>query len=100
VRRRPFRYHKAAESELEQAVAWYDQAREGLGAELLAAIEAKVDRILRAPERWPRIGRSRRAIVGRFPYVIVYRERPDGEIEIVAIAHTSRRQGYWGVREP
>jgi hypothetical protein len=37
-------------------------------------------------------------IVGRFPYVIVYRQHLDGEVEIVAVAHTSRRQNYWRLR--
>jgi hypothetical protein len=66
-----------------------------MGGEFLAAVDAKIGRILEAPERWPRVGRSQRVVVGRFPYVVVYRERRDGSIEIVAVAHTSRRQGFW-----
>ena len=92
------RYHEAAATELTGAAERYEQAREGLGREFLAAIDAKIDRILEAPERWLRVGRSRRLIVGRFPYVIVYRPSRDGEIEIVAVAHTSRKQNYWRLR--
>jgi len=30
----------------------------------------------------------------RFPYLIVFREM-DSEIQIIAVAHGRRRQGYW-----
>jgi hypothetical protein len=39
-------------------------------------------------------GLTRRALVARFPYQVVYRIRP-GEIVIVAVAHLKRRPGYW-----
>jgi hypothetical protein len=32
--------------------------------------------------------------VPRFPYRVVYRNRPD-EIVVVAVAHLRRRPGYW-----
>lgn len=44
----------------------------------------------------PRSGRlaHRRFTLTRFPYTIVYRMR-ETDVYIVAIAHTSRRPGYW-----
>jgi plasmid stabilization system protein ParE len=33
--------------------------------------------------------------VGRFRYIIYYGSRSPGVIEIFAIAHASRRPGYW-----
>ena len=42
-------------------------------------------------------GLTRRALVARFPYQLVYRIRP-AEIVIVAIAHLKRRPGYWKTR--
>ena len=41
--------------------------------------------------------KTRRALVPRFPYQVVYRLRPD-EIVIVAVAHLKRRPGYWKIR--
>lgn len=38
--------------------------------------------------------RTRRLLVGRFPYQVVYRLRAT-EIVIVAVAHLKRRPGYW-----
>jgi plasmid stabilization system protein ParE len=37
--------------------------------------------------------------VGQFPYLVVYTETPS-LIRIVAVAHTSRRPGYWRRRIP
>jgi len=40
---------------------------------------------------------ARRYVVPKFPYAIFYMERLD-DIRILAIAHTSRRPGYWKSR--
>ena len=40
---------------------------------------------------------TRRALLGRFPYFVVYRER-SRKIEIIAVAHAKRRPGYWARR--
>ena len=37
---------------------------------------------------------TRRAVFGKFPFAIIYRDMLD-EIQIIAVAHTSRRPGYW-----
>ena len=47
------------------------------------------------PEFWGLVGRGyRRKLLERFPYGIIYRIEGE-EILIVALAHTSRRPGYW-----
>lgn len=93
--RRRFRYHEKAEAELDEAAAWYDEQREGLGGEFIAAVDARIHQIVEAPKRWPLVAGSRRALITRFPYVIVYRQLDDGMIQIVAVAHERRRPGYW-----
>ena len=37
---------------------------------------------------------TQRYIMKRFPFVVVYRVAADG-IEVVAVAHGSRKPGYW-----
>jgi plasmid stabilization system protein ParE len=37
---------------------------------------------------------TRRMVLQRFPYVIVFRETAAG-VEIIAVAHGRRRPGYW-----
>ena len=86
---------RAAREELLQAVHYYEQEREGLGKSFLSVVQALAERLLDHPESGPIIFRDvRRAGVRRFRYDLVYRIRPDALI-IVAVAHHSRRPGYW-----
>ena len=87
-----------AEEEYAAALRWYAERREGLGD----AFEREVDRCLRliadAPNRWPRYaGRYRRFPVRRFPYSIIYVPEDD-RVWVLAMAHRSRRPGYWRYR--
>jgi len=84
--------------ELEEAAAWYEEHAEGLGAEFLAAVRSVTEAIASAPERWPAVHGTRRALLHRFPYAIVYRERADDLVEIVAVAHCRRKPRYWSGR--
>jgi toxin ParE1/3/4 len=54
--------------------------------------------VLAAPQRWRLSRGTRRYLMGRFPFAIVYRERTDELVEVVAIAHLKRRQRYWARR--
>ena len=64
----------------------------------LATIEAlalAIWRIQESPDFWPPHDFStRRIVLRRFPYLDIYRIESD-RIVIVAVAHTSRRPGYW-----
>lgn len=90
---------KAAEEAIEAAV-WYEQAYPGLGAEFDHAVNAALD--LLENEVVPLVSLSgaagvsgiKRLMLRRFPYDIVVRESSN-EIIVIAIAHHSRRPGYW-----
>ena len=90
----------AALLELFEAAAWYDDARDGLGEEFIAAIEYAFELIKSAPrlssslEYWSSAWEVRRYCLQRFPYVVVYWIHGDS-ITIVAIAHGRRRPLYW-----
>jgi len=91
------RFSEPASQELAEAVHWYETRRAGLGGELFDAVVATVTLIETSPEIGQTIstdGHTRRTLVARFPYHVVYRLRPT-EIVIVAIAHLKRRPGYW-----
>ena len=92
------RFNPLAEAELQDACAWYDERVPGLGLRFVRALRKKTEEILEAPDRWPLVGGTRRILMGRFPYAIVYRETPGDEIEIVAVAHLKRRTRYWSGR--
>jgi plasmid stabilization system protein ParE len=87
-----------AEAELQDAAAWYDERTPGLGLRFVRAVRNKSDQILESPQLGQLAAGSRRILMGRFPYALVYREVSDEEIEIVAVAHLRRRSGYWALR--
>ena len=93
-----FRFHPAAEVELSAAADWYEARRPGLGRQFVDAVHAKVDDIVDGPERWPLSAGTRRALMTRFPYAVVYRVAGDDVVEIVAVAHLKRRPKYWARR--
>ena len=97
---RTLRNLKPAREEFAAAVRWYEEQRPGLGGEFFDAVVHATSLIQAQPE----IGtlssdhRTRRVLVQRFPYQVVYRLSAD-EIVIVAIAHLKRRPGYWRKRK-
>ena len=93
-----FRFHPAAELELNAAASWYESRCVGLGIEFSNRVREKIAAVLEAPARWRLVRGSRRIPLGRFPYAIVYREISSDEIEIVAIAHFKRRPEFWSRR--
>ena len=98
-----FRILDEARAEANEAAAWYESQMPGLGEEFLDALAKATKTMLADPERFARLETSaseknlRRYLLPRFPYVVVY-ELKDGEGVIVAIAHATRRPGYWNDR--
>ena len=91
-------YHRLAAAELIESARFYDRRRTRLGDEFLSAVEA-VQELIRTQ---PQLGR--RGLLGtlslrtrRFPFRVVYELQLD-RIWIVAVAHLSRRPGYWARR--
>ena len=94
---RGVRISEPASEEFTDAVRWYEARRAGLGAELFDAVVATIDLIERQPESGTAAysdPQTRRALVVRFPYQVVYR-LDQSEIVILAVAHMKRRPGYW-----
>jgi plasmid stabilization system protein ParE len=88
-------FHPAAEEEFLEAVAAYEAERPGLGAEFLAEVERATRRIISFPAHGsPYLAGTRRIVLRRFPYSVVYR-RKSGDSLVVAIAHQRRKPGYW-----
>lgn len=93
-----FTFHPAAESEVAEAVVYYEQQSPGLGNSLLSEVEQAVEQVASTPEAYQRIApRARRKPLWRFPYNLVYAVYPD-QIRIVALAHQKRRPYYWKKR--
>jgi plasmid stabilization system protein ParE len=85
----------AAEAELLDATAYYNQQSEGLGFEFAAEVQRTIERIIRYPLAWnPLSKRTRRCRTNRFPYGVVYQIR-DKELLIVSIMHMKREPNSW-----
>jgi toxin ParE1/3/4 len=96
----PVDVHVDALDELEEAAAWYEARRPGLGFEFAAEIERVVASVAERPlafPRWKGEDPVRRALASRFPYAVFFDIEPQ-RIVVMAIAHSSRRPGYWGAR--
>ncbi|MCK9304108.1 MAG: type II toxin-antitoxin system RelE/ParE family toxin [Bacteroidales bacterium] len=87
-----------SEEELWEAVAYYENKAQGLGLNLNVEIQRSIQVIAEYPERWYlRVDGTRRCLVHRFPYLIVYIYQ-NNHIWILAIAHCKRRSAYWSKR--
>ena len=90
--------HPEAGEEAVAAVAWYAERNPNAAADLFAEIERAFERILETPLAFPSHRRdTRRYVMRRFPYAIVYRITAAG-LQVIAVAHAKRRPGYWRER--
>ncbi len=97
---RTVRSSELASEELLEAVRWYETQRAGLGTEFYEVVLATLSLLESHDEAGAAVGgdpRTRRLLVARFPYQVVYRLR-EADIVIVAFAHLKRRPGYWKQR--
>lgn len=89
------RFLELAQLELDEAIEYYDRDTLGLGTIFLAEVLQALDRIGSFPEAWhPFSKRTRRCMIRRFPYAIVYQVREKGLL-IIAIANLHRKPDYW-----
>ena len=93
-----YEFHPAARLEFVEATGFYESQRPGLGAAFSRQVVATIETIAQTPDRWRLITpKLRRCLVQTYPYAIIYRETGNGVL-VVAVAHTSRRPGYWSSR--
>jgi plasmid stabilization system protein ParE len=89
-----------AQAEFEEAVAYYEAQKEGLGFEFADEVKRAIQRIVQYPEAWALVSRrTRRCRTNRFPYGVIYQVRAD-ILLIVAIMHLHREPRSWRSRAP
>jgi plasmid stabilization system protein ParE len=97
--RLPYSFHYLAERELNDAAAYYERERVGLGIAFLEELERCVESVLDHPEAAPLIGkRVRRKLLSQFPYGLIYSIRDD-HVRILAVMNLKRRPFYWRSRQ-
>jgi hypothetical protein len=87
-------FHPQTVSDLNQAVARYNEVRIGLGDDLRKEVYAAIDRIRLNPQGFRVIQADvRRSFVHRFPYSVLFRLVGDDLVRILVIRHHRRRAG-------
>lgn len=91
----PLVFRPAARFEFDEAAAWYEEQRPGLGEDFVAAIDQVLNVIAEQPNRYPLVeGDVREAPVSRFPYCVYYRATAD-RIVVLAVFHSARDPAIW-----
>ena len=95
---KPAIFHPEAEEEFLAAVTYYGERAQGLGDRFYDEIRRLTAEIEATPQL-PRLWRhgTRRHLGRRFPYALVYVERPT-HLAVLAVAHCKRRPDYWRQR--
>ncbi|MBE7438562.1 MAG: type II toxin-antitoxin system RelE/ParE family toxin [Spirochaetales bacterium] len=90
------RIDSEAMQELEEAAEFYASHAVQLGLDFVAMVEKGLQQIAAHPDRYPFANEIpfRCYRLGRFPFDLFYRVE-EAEIYVAAIAHQSRRPGYW-----
>lgn len=84
-----------AQTELDDAFAWYEEQAIGLGYEFLDEFDQTVRLIVSFPDSFQKIEMElRRCYMNRFPYVVIYGHEKD-RIIIVAVSHARRKPKHW-----
>jgi toxin ParE1/3/4 len=98
-----YRFHPDARGEYRSAVAWYRDRSRDAATGMIDAIADGLRSIRETPLAWAHwAGTSvRRRVLRRFPYSLFYVvNAPADQVVILAVAHHSRRPGYWIDRAP
>ena len=94
----PVVYRPAARVELNEAIAWYEQKKTGLGLGFHAAVERVQDSIAERPLRYPLVFRDvREAPLKRFPYCLYYRAEAN-QVVVLSVFHAARDPMIWQAR--
>lgn len=87
---------EAAEEEYAESLKWYAQQSVRAAAGFEATFEQALESIVAHPERYPLCDdRHRFFLLKRYPFQVIYRRASEGRWLVLALAHTSRRPGYW-----
>jgi plasmid stabilization system protein ParE len=86
----PIRFLPEARDEFDAAADWYEQQRAGLGVDFVTRVREVLQGIAANPQMYGTVYQDvPKAVVRRFPYLVLYRE-DQGEVIVISVFHTSR----------
>jgi plasmid stabilization system protein ParE len=93
-------FHPQTDTDLNDAISYYNEHRPGLGDALRAEAYAAIDRILLKPKQYTVVEHDiRRCFLHRFPYSVLFRTVSDDLVRILVIRH-HRRHPDFGLKRP
>lgn len=88
-------FRPLAQSDVDEAIAWYGEERPTIALAFLEALDVIVARIREAPLQFPVVrGHIRRALLGRFPYGVFF-VATERRIDVLAVVHLHRKPSTW-----
>ena len=89
-------FEAAAQAEIAEAFAWYEQQSYGLGGDFLRMLAAAEEQLARNPQAFPPTrGRFRRILIRRFPDALHFELPSDGRVSVLACPHHRRNPAIW-----
>jgi len=83
-------------TEIREAAHWYAQHGLELDHEFFDELARVLAEIRDAPRRYPTVGYGiRKAVLRRFPYLVLFREEKDDGIVVIACFHGRRDPRHW-----
>jgi plasmid stabilization system protein ParE len=96
-RRRSIHWELEAQLSLMQAADWYGERDPDVADRLLAEVRRTEERLAQFPLSFPLVpdgDGARRALLHRFPFVLMFGVKPN-VIRVIAFVHAKQRPGSW-----
>ena len=75
---------------------WYFSRGHRTAMRFTAAVDRVVEQFRMQPDRYPHYDTEfREAGLTDYPYSVIYRALPSGDVQVMAVAHASREPGSW-----
>jgi plasmid stabilization system protein ParE len=95
---KPLEYHPESRPESRDAIDWYWNRSRSAALDFADELRAALAHLRNTPQTCPPyLHGTRRVILKRYPFSVVFRERLY-DIQVIAVAHAKRRPGYWAKR--
>ncbi len=94
-----YSFHPLARQEFIDAIDYYNESQDKLGLTFAEEVYKAIQLILQFPHAWsPFSKNTRRCIINKFPYGIIYQELKD-KILIISVMQLNREPVYWHKRK-